>query len=159
MKKTKECRKCRRTLEIENFLPDNLWQYGVKSTCTECFYWKSIEHTPKKKEAPKKAKKMSFAEKAKKWKVRKVNELTKMKVLTRDNWKCVYCWTIHWLEHTPHHTWFGGRKKYNEEYNTEKNLVTICTTCHHEIHHWITGEGKVIREFCENYLTNLYNNV
>jgi len=161
MTNTQICRRCGQDLELNCFWPCNLRKDWKSPTCMQCLNAKRINGKQKNKTPLRKAKtvqKTTKAQKIKNWTVRWVSELTKMQVLTRDNWKCVYCWTIHGLENTPHHTFFWWRKKYNEDYNTEKNLVTICQSCHHEIHHGIKWTWKEIRNYCEEYLDKLYFN-
>ena len=50
-------------------------------------------------------------------------------VLRRDGWRCQSCGTMSNLE--AHHKEF--RSHAGDD--SEENLITLCTTCHHDAHH------------------------
>jgi 5-methylcytosine-specific restriction endonuclease McrA len=56
-------------------------------------------------------------------------ETLRQQVLRRDGWRCQSCGTMANLD--LHHKEFrshGGE-------DSEQNLITLCTACHHETHH------------------------
>ena len=56
-------------------------------------------------------------------------ESLRQQVLRRDGWRCQSCGTMSNLE--VHHKEF--RSHAGDD--LEDNLITLCTACHHEIHH------------------------
>jgi ATP-dependent DNA helicase RecQ len=56
-------------------------------------------------------------------------ERLRQNVLRRDGWRCQSCGAMSNLE--VHH------KEYRSQSgdDSEENLITLCTACHHEIHH------------------------
>ena len=56
-------------------------------------------------------------------------ETLRQQILRRDGWRCQSCGTMANLE--VHHKEF--RSQSGDD--SEENLITLCTACHHEIHH------------------------
>ena len=55
-------------------------------------------------------------------------ERLRQEVLRRDGWRCQSCGTLSNLE--VHHKEFRSRSGDD----SEENLITLCTACHHETH-------------------------
>jgi 5-methylcytosine-specific restriction endonuclease McrA len=55
-------------------------------------------------------------------------EQLRSQVLRRDRWRCQSCGTMSNLE--VHHKEFRSRSGDD----SEQNLVTLCTACHHAVH-------------------------
>jgi 5-methylcytosine-specific restriction endonuclease McrA len=58
-------------------------------------------------------------------------ENLRQQVLRRDGWRCQSCGTMSNLE--VHHKEF--RSQSGDD--SEANLITLCTACHHETHHFV----------------------
>lgn len=148
----KNCKNCWKEFKILSF---------AQADCSPaCHSDRKSKNIGNKKQTPLKSNKKGLSKKIKEWKVRGVSELVKLKVYTRDNWSCVLCWDMKWLEGTPHHVRFWV-DKYDlkwEERNTERNLVTICMKDHEQIHGWMLGKWQEYTERCKTYLDNLYDN-
>jgi 5-methylcytosine-specific restriction endonuclease McrA len=57
-------------------------------------------------------------------------------VLRRDGWRCQSCGTMSSLE--VHHNHF--RSQSGDD--SEENLITLCTACHHETHHYCESKTE-----------------
>jgi 5-methylcytosine-specific restriction endonuclease McrA len=55
-------------------------------------------------------------------------ESLRQQVLRRDAWRCQSCGTMSNLE--VHHKQFRSRSGYD----SEDNLITLCSTCHESVH-------------------------
>jgi len=55
-------------------------------------------------------------------------EILRQQVLRRDSWRCQSCGTMSNLE--VHHKEFRSQSGND----SEANLITLCTACHHETH-------------------------
>ena len=55
-------------------------------------------------------------------------EVLRKKILRRDNWRCQLCGTMANLE--VHHKQFRS----GSGHDSEENLITLCATCHAEVH-------------------------
>lgn len=53
----------------------------------------------------------------------------RQQVLRRDGWRCQACGTMSNLE-VPH-----KELRSHSGDDSEENLITLCTACHHETHH------------------------
>jgi 5-methylcytosine-specific restriction endonuclease McrA len=64
----------------------------------------------------------------------------RLQVLRRDGWRCQACGIMSNLE--VHHIEFRSHSGSD----SEENLITMCTACHHEIHHIIKVKSKVSQQ-------------
>ena len=55
------------------------------------------------------------------------------KILERDRWRCQYCGSMQNLQ--VHHIQSRGQLGSD----TEENLITLCASCHEEIHLGVSG--------------------
>jgi 5-methylcytosine-specific restriction endonuclease McrA len=55
-------------------------------------------------------------------------EALRLQVLRRDNWRCQFCGSMQNLD--VHHQLFRSRSGAD----AEKNLITLCQTCHDAVH-------------------------
>ncbi len=68
---------------------------------------------------------------------RRIPDTVKVEVLVRDGYKCTICGWSHeqWNRSDPRHLELHHVKPHVEKgENTVKNLITVCTVCHDEIH-------------------------
>lgn len=63
-------------------------------------------------------------------------EALRQQVLRRDGWRCQLCGTMSNLE--VHHKQFRSHSGDD----SEENLVTLCSSCHNEIHNNVTSIRK-----------------
>ena len=61
-------------------------------------------------------------------------EILRQQVLRRDGWRCQSCGTMSNLE--VHHKEF--RSQSGDD--SEANLITLCTACHHETHRLVKAK-------------------
>ena len=74
----------------------------------------------------------------------------KIKILNRDNWKCLWGLEKHWGELDVHHIIarsLGGK-------NTKENLITVCRSCH-DIIEVLPFEERVKK--CQKILSDKYS--
>jgi 5-methylcytosine-specific restriction endonuclease McrA len=61
-------------------------------------------------------------------------EILRQQVLHRDGWRCQWCGAMSNLE--VHHKEF--RSHTGDD--SEENLITLCTACHHKIHRFVKAK-------------------
>lgn len=76
---------------------------------------------------------------------------TKAKILIRDK-HCIICWN--WISDY-HHIFYWWQAEHWPDRNNPEKGVWLCSSCHHNIHHWNSWLSQELRYKCIDYINNL----